>query len=92
MALIKIEPIVFRSTDYWRPHEYDDVGNAVSFIMGRNRHNWRLLINDRLYDWPYFNDGFISATNANYLRVFKHIKHCIEIDEAFYGSYRYKTD
>lgn len=88
MAQIEARPTLYMDSNYWFPHTFHSVEGIVDFIIGRNRNNWGLYINGRSYAWPKEADSrnvFINCSGNFYLLT-EHIRQCVELDEAFYGT------
>jgi len=54
---------------------------ASCYMIGKFVSDYLLIINGREYDWP---TG--ASIESMVFEIEKHITHCIEIDEAFYGT------
>lgn len=65
----------------------DAVTRAAYSMSGLALGNYILLINGRVYPWPdpkSYSPGLIESDREKMLE--KHIRNCVDIDEAFYGS------
>jgi hypothetical protein len=51
----------------------NDPNSVLVFMLGRRLSEYVLYVNDRIYDWP-----------KNPTTILEHVKHCLEIDNAFY--------
>ena len=54
--------------------------NASMYMWGKIISMYQLFINGREYSWPNDTSSFTDEDTVN------HIRHCIELDEAFYGG------
>ncbi len=69
-----LQPLdLFKDTD-----KISGILRHIEFWGDRTFTGYELYINGRKYDWP--------NPRAHYVEeLVKHIRHCIELDEAFYG-------
>jgi len=56
------------------------VSNAAVYMWGKIIPMYQLFINGREYSWPNDSSWLTKKDTIN------HIRHCIELDRAFYGG------